>query len=79
MNACTPWMKSRWSYNKAAVASDGAPSLNSNVPSRVSTLSGVEIDLTVSAETSAIAVLLPHCGFDHCESDVVTPVVTQIT
>ncbi len=76
MKACTPWMKSRWSYNSAAVASDGAPSLNSNVPSRLSIVSGVEIDLTVSAETSAIGSLLVDTA------DIVerrrTDVVTQI-
>ena len=51
MNASTPCMKSRLSYSSAAVASDGAPSSNSNVPRRVSTRSGVEIDFRVSAET----------------------------
>src|SRR6186997_894968 len=51
MNASTPCMKSRLSYSNAAVASDGAPSSNSNVPRRVSTRSGVEIDLNVSDET----------------------------
>jgi hypothetical protein len=44
-------MKSRLSYSRAAVSSDGAPSSNSNVPRRVSTLSGVEMDFRVSAET----------------------------
>ena len=51
MNASTPCMKSRLSYSSAAVASDGAPSSNSNVPRRLSTRSGVEIDRSVSAET----------------------------
>jgi hypothetical protein len=50
-NACTPFKKSRWSYNKAAVSSDGAPSSNFNVPRRLSTWSGVEMDFRVSAET----------------------------
>ena len=51
MNASTPCMKSRLSYSNAAVASDGAPSSNSNVPRRVSTRSGVEIDFKFSAVT----------------------------
>ena len=51
MNASTPCMKSRLSYSSAAVASVGAPSSNSNVPRRLSTRSGVEIDRNVSAET----------------------------
>jgi hypothetical protein len=43
-NACTPFWKSRWSYSSSAVADVGAPSLNSNVPRRLSTRSGVETD-----------------------------------
>ena len=50
MNASTPCTKSRWSYSSSAVAFVGAPSRNSSVPSRVSTRSGVEIDLSVSAD-----------------------------
>ena len=51
INASTPCTKSRWSYSNRAVASDGAPSVNSNVPRRLSTRSGVEIDANVSAES----------------------------
>jgi hypothetical protein len=51
MNASTPCTKSRWSYSNPAVAFDGAPSRNSNVPRRLCTRSGVEIDRSVSAET----------------------------
>ena len=51
INASTPCTKSRWSYSNRAVASDGAPSVNSNVPRRLSTHSGVEIDANVSAES----------------------------
>ena len=32
MNACGLCTKSRWSYSNRAVAFDGAPSVNSNVP-----------------------------------------------
>jgi hypothetical protein len=38
------------SYSNAAVASVGAPSSNSNVPSRLSTLSGVETDVRSMGE-----------------------------
>ena len=58
MNASTPCMKSRLSYSSAAVASVGAPSSNSNVPRRVSTRSGVEIDANVSAVTPACFALI---------------------
>jgi hypothetical protein len=51
-NACTPFRKSRWSYNSAAVFSDGAPSSNSSGPRRLSTRSGVETDSRASGETS---------------------------
>src|SRR6476646_3126787 len=51
MDASTPCMKSRLSYSSSAVAFVGAPSVNSSVPRRLSTRSGVEIDRNVSAET----------------------------
>ena len=51
-----PWMKSRWSYSSAAVASDGAPSSNSNVPSRLSTLSGVEVEASMSVVSAHCAI-----------------------
>ena len=36
-NAFTPCTKSRWSYNVSTVFAAGAPSVNSNAPSRLST------------------------------------------
>src|SRR5664279_6561428 len=63
MNASTPCMKSRLSYSSRAVAAEGAPSLNSNVPRRLCTRSGVEIDLSVSAETPCCDVTLIDSTF----------------
>jgi hypothetical protein len=45
-------MKSRLSYRTTEVAAVGAPSASSNVPSRVSTRSRVEMDRSVSAEAT---------------------------
>src|SRR5512133_611511 len=56
-NACTPCWKSRLSYNKAAVSSDGAPSSNSSVPSLDSTVSGVVIEVNMST-VALVRVLL---------------------
>ena len=42
-NASMPRRKSRWSKSRSAVACVGKPSLNSSVPIRVSTRSGVMI------------------------------------
>ena len=43
--ACTPRWKSRLSYSLSTVASSGKPSKKVNVPSRVSTLAGVTMNL----------------------------------
>ena len=51
-NALTPCRKSRWSYSASTVFRAGAPSVNSNWPSRLSTLSGVDNEANTSAATS---------------------------
>ena len=54
-NALTPCRKSRWSYSVSTVFRAGAPSVNSNGPSRLSTLSGVDNEANTSAATSVIS------------------------
>ena len=59
MNASTPRMKSRVSRTFSTVALVGAPSLNSSVPMRVSTLSGVTSDGGIAAGVWAVAFIPP--------------------
>ena len=49
------------------MAAEGAPSLNSKVPNRLSTRSGVEIDASSSAETESLMVVSRLPALRHCE------------
>src|SRR5512146_2069381 len=63
-NAWTPRWKSRLSYSVLTVASSGRPSKNFNVPSRVSTLSGVVIDAGMVNGRTPVAMSHLHLRFE---------------